>query len=115
MKIITTLLTLLVCLSIAGAADKDGDKKTGDKPGKETGSRSGEGDKPGPRDRAKQQEAVFKQMDSNERFDKMDRNKDGELTKREFTTPVYESAGDRRKSESEKSEKSEKSKDGDKK
>jgi hypothetical protein len=122
MKIITTLLTLLVCVSIAGAADKEGDK-----PKKEEGSRS-EGEKPGPRDKAKQQEEMFKQMDANsdgkvskeeftakggdkaaaaaERFTKMDRNKDGELTKREFSTPVYESAGDRRRTEGDKPGKS---------
>lgn len=113
MKLITTLLALAAAGSFACAADGEDQKK--------------EGDKPGPRDKAKQQEEMFKQMDANsdgkvskdeynakmgggeraaaagERFTKMDRNKDGELTKREFTTPVYESAGDRRKAEAEKS------------
>jgi Ca2+-binding EF-hand superfamily protein len=118
MKLITTILAVVAAGSFACAADREDQKK--------------EGDKAGPRDKAKQQEEMFKQMDANsdgkvskeeynakmgggeraaaaaERFIKMDRNKDGELTKREFTTPIYESAGDRRKAEAEKSGESDK-------
>ena len=123
MKIIIAFFALILGASVACAADqkKEGSNKDGDKSGEQE-----KGEKLGPRDRAKQQEEMFKKMDANsdgkvnkqefgasqggekapaaaqERFDKMDRNKDGELTKREFTTPVYESAGDRAKREGDK-------------
>src|SRR4051812_17961819 len=118
MKIITTLLALILSASFACAADRE-DKKTED-------TKSGEQEKLGPRDRAKQQEEMFKQMDANsdgkvskeefnakqggdkaaggaaDRFSKLDRNNDGELTKREFTTPTYERGGDRPRGEGDK-------------
>ena len=62
MKIITTLLALFVAGSFACAAEGEGKKKEDSKSKKEEGSQTREGEKPGPRDLAKKQEEMFKQM-----------------------------------------------------